>query len=337
MHDDAPPSPQLFLEAANAYQRTAAIQAAVELDVFTAIAEGTGEVDDLAERCAAAPRGVRILCDYLTILGFLTKQDGRYGLTRDSAVFLDRRSPAYLGTILDFIGSADLIGRFGRCAAAVRLGGAADGTGTLAPDDPIWVRFARGMVPMTAMPAEIMAGMTDFLADRPGARVLDVAAGHGMYGIAIARRHPGAQVVAVDWAPVLELAQQHAAQAGVEGRYRTIPGSAFTVDLDGPYDLVLLTNILHHFDAPTCEALLRRVRAALRDDGRVFTLEMVPEPDRVTPPPAAAFSFTMLNSTPAGDAYTFAEFERMFAAAGFARSEHHRLPGGMQSVIVSRP
>lgn len=332
-----PPSPQLFFDTATAFQRTAAIQAAVELDVFTAIAEGPGTVDDLAERCGAEPRGVRILCDYLTILGFLLKDDGRYRLTADSAVFLDRRSPAYMGTVLDFLCSPDLVSRFGRAAAAVRRGGAPDGTGTLAPDDPIWVRFARGMVPMTLMPAEFMANQTDFLAGRAGARVLDVAAGHGMYGIAVARRHPGVELVAVDWQPVLELAREHAEQAGVGHRYRTRPGSAFDVDLGGDYDLILLTNFLHHFDAATCEALLRRLRAALRPGGRLFTLDMVPEPDRVTPPPAAGFAFTMLNSTPAGDAYTFDELRRTLEAAGFAQNEHLRLPGGMQSVIVSQP
>jgi hypothetical protein len=65
------------------------------------------------------------------------------------------------------------------------------------------------------------------------------------------------------------------------------------------------------------------------------TLEFVPEEDRVTPPMAAAFSMTMLASTPTGDAYTFSELERMFADAGFSRSELHRIPPGAQSVVVS--
>ncbi len=337
MHDTQhSPSPQLFFDTATAYQRTAALKAAVELDVFTAIAEGADDAAAIAARCQAAPRGVRILCDYLTILGFLTKEDGRLRLTVDSAIFLDRRSPAFMGSVLDFICSPNLVEHFSSSTEAVRRGGAADARGTLAPDDPVWVRFARAMVPMTVMPAQAMAEMAGFLADRPGARVLDVAAGHGMYGIAVARRYPGVEVVAVDWQPVLELARAHAASAGVADRYHTRPGSAFDVDLGGDYELILLTNFLHHFDATTCEVLLRRVHAALRPGGQVFTLDMVPEPDRVNPPPAAGFAFTMLNSTPAGDAYTFAELERMFQGAGFTRNAHHRLPGGMQSVIVSQ-
>jgi len=79
-------------------------------------------------------------------------------------------------------------------------------------------------------------------------------------------------------------------------------------------------NFLHHFDMATCEALLRKVRAALADSGRALTLEFVPNEDRISPPEAAGFSMMMLGGTPSGDAYTFAELERMFSNAGFART-----------------
>ena len=101
--------------------------------------------------------------------------------------------------------------------------------------------------------------------------------------------------------------------------------------------MVLLTNFLHHFDAPTNEELLRKVHAALAPGGRAVTLEFVPNDDRVTPPEAATFSMIMLGSTPHGDAYTFAEFERMFSHAGFTRSEHFRQPPMPESVIISYP
>src|ERR1700690_1497391 len=90
------PSPDLFFATMNAYQRTAALKAALELDLFTAIGEGAQTADALAEHLKVAPRGARILCDYLVVIGFLTKQGAQYGLTPDSAVFLNRRSPAYL-------------------------------------------------------------------------------------------------------------------------------------------------------------------------------------------------------------------------------------------------
>ena len=88
------PSPERFFEVMNAYQQTAALKAAIELDLFTAIGEGAETAPALAQRCRASERGTRILCDYLVAIGFLSKDGSRYSLTADSAMFLDRRSPA---------------------------------------------------------------------------------------------------------------------------------------------------------------------------------------------------------------------------------------------------
>jgi 2-polyprenyl-3-methyl-5-hydroxy-6-metoxy-1,4-benzoquinol methylase len=186
------------------------------------------------------------------------------------------------------------------------------------------------MVAMMRPPAGAIAQIAG--AEGP-LKVLDLAAGHGIFGITIAQHNPQAEVFAVDWKNVLDIARQNAQEAGVASRYHTIPGSAFEVDFGTDYDIVLLTNFLHHFDPPTNERLLRKVHGALKEDGRAITLEFVPNEDRVSPPWSAAFSLVMLGSTEAGDAYTFAELERMFANAGFTRSEMHPVPPG--TIIVS--
>ena len=328
-------SPQLFFDTVNAYQRSEALKAAIELDIFTAIGAGHETAAAIAAHCQVAERGARILCDYLTVIGFLTKQDSRYQLTPDTAAFLDRRSPAYLGGATEFLLSPMLMEGFQQTAAAVRKGGTAvSQDGTIAPDNPIWVKFARGMAPLMMMPAQMMAELVDPEPARP-LRILDIAAGHGRFGLAFAARNPQAHITAVDWAAVLEVAKENAQQAGVADRYHTIAGSAFDVDFGGPYDLVLLTNFLHHFDAPTNETLLRKVHAALADGGRAVTLEFVPNDDRVSPPPAAMFSLVMLVGTPHGDAYTFRELQQMAANAGFTRSEFHPLPPSFNSVVIS--
>jgi len=166
-------------------------------------------------------------------------------------------------------------------------------------------------------------------------KILDIAAGHGLYGLAFATKNPQAEITALDWAAVVEVAKENAAKAGVADRYKTIPGSAFDVDFGTGYDLVLITNFLHHFDPPTNEILLRKVHASLADGGRAVTLEFVPNDDRVTPPEAATFSMMMLTSTPSGDAYTFAELEKMAANAGFSKSTVHPLPPSIQTVVIS--
>lgn len=335
MSDPTPqPSPVHFFETVNSFQRPAALKAAIELDVFTAIAEGVRTAEELAARCEASGRGMRILCDYLVIIGFLTKDGAGYALTQDSAVFLDRRSPAFMGGIIEFLLSPTLVSGFDDLAAAVRKGGTAlPGDGTMGPENPVWVKFARAMAPLMAMPAQFLANLVN-----DGGRklkVLDIAAGHGLFGITIARQNPQAEVVAVDWPNVLEVARENAQRAGVSDRYRAVGGSAFDVDFGGDYDVVLLTNFLHHFDPPTCEDLLRKIHASLSKGGRAATLEMVPNEGRVTPPIPAAFSLIMLASTPSGDAYTFPELELMFKNAGFARSELHPLPDAPQQVVLS--
>lgn len=158
------------------------------------------------------------------------------------------------------------------------------------------------MMPMMVPAAEAIA---ERLAPGESMRVLDIAAGHGAFGIALARRSPEVEIVAVDWEPVLGLAEQNAKASGVHDRYRTIAGDAFSVDYGSGYDIVLVTNFLHHFDAATNTTLLKKINAALKPGGRVTVLEFVPNPDRVSPPMPASFSLTMLAETTGGDAFTF--------------------------------
>jgi 2-polyprenyl-3-methyl-5-hydroxy-6-metoxy-1,4-benzoquinol methylase len=328
------PSPALFFDTLNAHQRTKAIKTAIELDLFTAIARGNNSAADIASACGASERGTRILCDFLVINGFLTKEEGKYGLTQDSAVFLDKESPGYMGSVIDFLLSPMLIDNFEHLTEAVKKGGSAGETKPLEPEHPIWVKFAKAMAPMMGMASQQLARLVDPNPTEP-LKILDIAAGHGLFGLAFAKQNPQAEVTAVDWPNVLGVATENATAAGVSDRYHLNPGSAFDVDYGTGFDLILLTNFLHHFDVPTCETLLQKVHHALKDGGRAVTLEFVPNEDRVSPPQSAAFSMMMLGATPSGDAYTFSELEKMFQNAGFARSELHELPPTIQRVVIS--
>jgi hypothetical protein len=335
-HPAGAPSPALIFDTLTAHQRSAALQTAIELDVFRAVGEGPGDVASLARHCSASERGTRILCDYLVIMGLLNKEDGHYRHTPTSAAFLDPNSPACMASISRFMGLPALHDTFLRLPEIVRSGRTTlPGAGSVEPDNPIWVEFAHSMAPMMAPMAGPLAGIV--LDGLPGpVRVLDIAAGHGLFGIAVARQNPQARIVAVDWPAVLEVAKGNARKAGVEERYEALPGSAFNVDYGGPYDIVLLTNFLHHFDKATCVGLLKKVRASLRTGGRVAALEFVPNEDRVSPPTAAAFSIVMLASTAAGDAYTFSDLETMYREAGFDHATAHTVPTGPHTVVMGQ-
>jgi 2-polyprenyl-3-methyl-5-hydroxy-6-metoxy-1,4-benzoquinol methylase len=333
------PSPGIVFDTLQAYQRSVALRGGIDLDLFTAIGEGNKSLSAIAARIKASEKGTRVLCDFLTMMGFLMKQGGEYALTPDSAAFLDRRSPAYMGTMANFLMSPRIADLFEDITGVIRHGGALpSGDGALAPENPMWVEFARSMAPMMQMPAQLIARMfaskEPFAGDSKPIKVLDISAGHGLYGIAFAKQNPHAKVVGLDWANVLEVAKENAAKAGVADRYSTIPGSAFDVDFGSGYHIVLIPNFLHHFDPATNEKVLRKVHGALAPEGIAIAPEFIPNEDRISPQRDAMFSMQML-ATPAGDAYTYSELEKMFRNAGFARSEMRELSPVPQRLVVS--
>jgi SAM-dependent methyltransferase len=319
------PSAEIVLDTLFAYQRSAALKSAIELDVFSAIDAGATTAQPLAARCQASERGIRILCDYLTTIGLLTKSDGAYGLTPESAAFLSQRSPAYLGTTARFLMRPELRQNLEQLTDAVRRGGVSPlGDNTVADENPIWVEFARSMGPLMVPAAHGIAQLVAETSSR--LKVLDIAAGHGLFGITIAQHNPQAEIVAVDWPSVLAVATEHARAAQVQERYRTVAGDAFKVEFPDGFDVALVTNFLHHFDPATCTSFLSKVHRALKPGGRVAVLEFVPNPDRVSPPIPARFSLGMLSGTPSGDAYTFAELQEQLEGAGFRNVSAHALP-----------
>ena len=333
---EGPLTPGLVFDMLQAHQRTAALIAAIELDVFRAVGEGPGDVASIARHCKASERGIRILCDFLTIYGVLAKEGGRYVHTPTSATFLDPRSQASLASIAQFLSNPAMNEPYERLAEIVRSGRTVlPGEGSVEPDNPIWVQFAETMAPMMAplvgpLGAVVLDGQTGPM------RVLDIAAGHGLFGIEIAKQNPEARVTGLDWAPVLRVALDNARKASVDGRYDMLPGSAFEVDFGGPYDAVLLTNFLHHFDRATCVGLLKKVHAVLKPGGRAATLEFVPNEDRISPPMPAAFALTMLASTATGDAYTLSELTGMYQEAGFTGMTGHPIPMSPHTVVMGK-
>jgi ubiquinone/menaquinone biosynthesis C-methylase UbiE len=328
-------SADIIFDTLFAYQRSAALNTAIELDLFTVIESGSTTSQALAEKCGVPERGARILCDFLTTIGLLTKADNRYGVTPESAAFLSKKSPAYLGTTARFLLRPELKRNFDNLTATVKHGGVAPGSdNNVSEENPIWVEFARSMMPMMVPAAH---GIADLVAPSgAGAmKILDIAAGHGLFGITIAQRNPQAQIVAVDWKAVLAVAQDNAQRAQVQDRYEARPGDAFAVEFGTGFDAALVTNFLHHFDPAGCTAFLKRIHAALKPGGQVVVLEFVPNADRVSPPVPARFSLTMLANTPGGDAYTRAELDRMLEAAGFGDITAHALPTP-QTVLLAR-
>jgi 2-polyprenyl-3-methyl-5-hydroxy-6-metoxy-1,4-benzoquinol methylase len=328
-------NPTYLVDEFRAFERSIALRTAIELHLFTHIDSGCRTARALAKAMGVSERGIRILCDYLTVAGHLAKRSNRYTLPLRSKRYLVTTSPTYIGSAVRFLASDANLRSFSVLTEAVRNGGASPSAQTI-PDIAAWVAFARFMADTARPVAQAAAAALDPDPARP-LRVLDVAAGHGLYGLAVAARHPSARIFALDAPEVLEIAADHARLAGAAERYHLNPGDAFQASFGGPYDLIVMANFAHHFDRAANIALFKKCLAALVPSGCLALIEFVPNDDRVSPVPDAAFALTMLATTSGGEAYTFREFSRMLRDSGFGSVRQPDMGDLPKWLITARP
>jgi 2-polyprenyl-3-methyl-5-hydroxy-6-metoxy-1,4-benzoquinol methylase len=334
-----PPSPSRLSEYAFAFQRTAAVRAAVGVDLFTAIDEGHNTLAALAQRCGGAERGIRILCDYLVALGLLTCEGESYLAAPDAAAYLSRRSPIFIGDALGFVASPTALKAvLDDPAAVVRRGGTVLGEAEhhAAPDHVDWTSYARTVAPLMARSAIFLAELVANRGSGTVKRILDIAAGPGQNGIALAKRLPQAEVTAIDWPHVLDVAQENARADGLGERWQALPGSALDVLVGGPYDLALIVRILPLLAPQDREALLRRAHAALTPGEMIVVLQIVLNDDHASLPFAAMMNFNILATTPSGQVPTAGELNALLRTAGFDHVQWDDLPDSDERIAICR-
>lgn len=320
---DTPTDPVALVdELASGYRHAQILMTGVRLGVFEALAAGPADARELAARLGADPRGVRILCDALTALGILDKSgpqgERRYqnGTPARAALLPDSPRPK----VAMLRHGARLYERWGKLLDAV-----ADGRPV--PDEAIDPRLAsdeRAFAFAMADVARDSAVKTADALERSGAlagvrRILDLGGGPGHYAVELARRLPDARAVVFDREATAEVARETARDAGVGDRVTAWPGDAFDDDLlagGPPYDLILISNLVHIYPPEANRRLIGRSAAALAPGGRLAIKEFLLEPDRVRPRGAALFAVNMLVSTEAGDCYTVDQVHAWFEAGG---------------------
>ena len=226
-------------------RRAAVLEAALELDVFSAIGPRTMDLQQVALAAAADPRALAVLLDALCALGLLGKSSAGYRLEAAAAAFLARGGESFGGDVVLQMSAARR-----RLADVVRSGSAVADLVALSGGD-FWAEFtAQRLVTWPEGVEEELAMWREFgvTAGRcPGARILDVACGSGVRSFGLAREDPEVRIVALDSAPVLEIAKQVAARMGVGERIVFRAGDVTSSDLGGEELVVLLSNLLYFF------------------------------------------------------------------------------------------
>jgi len=312
----APPEgPQAIMNIFQAAQSTAVLCSAIDLGMFGQLADGAKDAPSVARGIRCPERSTRILLDALVVLGLLEKERGAYRLTPATEAHLVPGKPMFMGDFAGLVGSQTLWTAMGRLADAVRTGGSVLEEHAETPKHPFWETFARSSGSL-ALPAaaSLEALLHDWIASQPRVRVLDIAAGSGIYGYALLRSHPNVELTSLDWPNVLGETRQWAERLGVDTKRVTyIEGNLFEADYRGPYELILLSHVYHHFDPPTCRALTRKVAGALAPGGRVAAHDFLAGDDN---PGAAMFSVMMLVWTRKGEAYSADDYRGWFLDAG---------------------
>ena len=324
-------SAQPIIDLLMGVERAGVLRAAIELGVFDLLEPGTRTVAELAQALGAHPHGVRILLDALAGLGLLEVSAGgaNYALNALSRPYLVRASTRYVGGLAK-VYSADLMWEtFRNFKEAVIAGGSVLPKNLEASNHPYWQEFSSGIANTSRTTAKRLAHiLSPWMSQRRSPTILDIACGNGIYGFTLAQTDPSCSVCGVDWPAMQSDCQRMAVEFGVESRSRFIGGNLFEVEVAEQYDLVILSQVLHHFDAETCRALVARARQCLRPNGLIvicdFMLSGVPPASESI---QRLFAAQMLGLTEAGDCYSVDFNTRLLVEHGFSAVTVHALKG----------
>lgn len=320
------------------YKETSLLRSGVQLGLFDALADGPHDAETVADRIDADPRGVRLLLNALAALGVVRCAEGRFDLDDGARALLVRESDEYYGGMVDVVASDWEWDALRDLSDAVRRGGSVSSVDAETPGYEYWETFARSVGPVTVPTATMLADMLGPWARARGPlRILDLAAGHGIYGFTQLEEFPGSTVTCVDWENVLAITAEHARRAGLSDRVRFAPGDMFEVDAGDPYDLVLVTNVVHHFSEERSTELLQRAAKDLAPGGRVGIVGFVAgDGEPAVDPEPHLFSILMLVWTQGGEVHTHEAYERMTAGAGLEIEQSRQVPGLPFHIVVAR-
>jgi hypothetical protein len=312
------------------------IEAALQHGVFDRLGQGPRSLGQLVAEAGTSPRGLAALLDALVGLQLLARDGDAYALTPESAAFLVSSQPGYRGPFFRHH-REQLLPQWLQLADVVRSGRPAASTNRVREGQDYFARFVESLFPGSYPAACALGEHLGIPQAAASVSVLDIGAGSGVWGIALARQSPHVCLHAVDWPRVLEVTRQVAARHGVADRLSVVPGDIFEVNFGNGHQVAILGHILHGEGPPRCQQLLQKTLAALAPGGVLAIQEFMPDDDRTGPSLPLMFAVNMLVNTEAGSTYTFAEMGAWLRAAGYMNPRLLDVPGPSPLVLADKP
>jgi SAM-dependent methyltransferase len=331
------PTPERLQQFGFAYAPPLIISAAINNKVFDALHSGAKTVDEVKKETGASYRGLRAIMDALVGLELLKKdRQAKYSLTPESHAFLISYKP---GTLAGFFGSIlpVMISRWLRLTDIVRDGRPAVAVNQETEGTEFFSQLVETIIPMSYACAQKLADHLKVAKAKDESRVIDLAAGSGVWGIALAQKSPQLRVTAVDWAGMIPTTKRITERFGVRDRFDFIEGDLLEASFGNGYDIATLGHILHSEGEQRSRQLLKKVFRALKSDGTIAIAEWLVNDDRTKPLPSLMFCVQMLVNTEKGNTFSFNQIKDWLEEAGFKKVRKLEAPGPSPLILATKP
>ncbi len=337
MTTSAAVTPERIMQFAWGYVPPLLLEAAIRHRVFDVLDSGAKTLSEVVKETGASERGLAAVMNALVGLEFLAKDlQGRYSLTPESATFLVSTKPSFMGGMIRH-GSSQLIPKWLHLNEVVATGRPATSVNQQGDGTEFFTEFVNDIFPLSYPAAKALAQYLDCDAYGRKVRVLDLAAGSGVWGIALAQCSDAVHVTAVDWPGVIPVTRKTVTKFGLSERFSFIEGDLLGADFGSGRDIATLGHILHSEGEERSRALLAKTFESLSSGGTIAIAEFLVNPERTGPVNGLFFAVNMLVNTDTGNTYSFEEIADWLTEAGFVNSRTLDAPGPSPLILATKP
>jgi ubiquinone/menaquinone biosynthesis C-methylase UbiE len=330
-------TPERLMQFGFAYAPPLIIGAAVSNKVFDALENGAKTVQQIKKQTGASERGLRAIMNALVGLKLLKKdRQGKYSLTPESAAFLVRNKP---GSLAGFFAMAQthIIPDWLHLNEAVKTGAPPVALNKETQGPQFFSVLVENIIPMSYPAATKLGEALNLAKKREPVRVLDIAAGSGIWGIALAQQSPSVRVTAQDWPEMIPITKRLTKKFGVADRFSYVKGDVLEAEFGNNYDIATLGHILHTEGEERSQKLLKKTFRALKSGGAIAIAEWLVDDDRTGPPNGLIFAVNMLVHSERGDTFSFNEIKAWLQDGGFKKVRKLEAPGPSPLILATKP